>query len=531
MGKKQHSKDRLFITRSEWIKEWGGYKETRAVKLLELPFYCCSLSLQPFTHPYSTHDGYIFDLTTIFPYIKQFKKHPITDEPLTTKDIIKLNFYKNDDQEYHCPITCKIFTKYTHIVAIKTTGNVYAYNAVKQLNILKNNYKDLMNSKPFDPKTDIITIQDPNKPKNRAIKRKDVNKNEPPKKKRKLNQDKKDEKKEDKLEDVPLKLEMKEYKDGSELGLYNEYTTGNMAASFTSTLMTRVVTDKHVPYTAEQVRQEIWRNVKGKGKKGLIRMVTNIGNLNFELHCDYVPKTCYNFMLHCVKGTYNNTIFHRNIPSFMIQGGDPKGTGYGGSCAWTTKSGKFEDEFHKYLKHDIRGTLSMANSGPNTNGSQFFIIYDECKHLDNKHSVFGKLVGGKDVLTKMERIKTGNNDKPLSDIILKKVIIYTNPFTDLLPHQLKIKKETESKNIERMNKIKGKWWSGNSIFNDNNDGSDDIIGKYIDKSRLNTNNNDNNNGNIFGKQLRLPLPKTKKNTGGFDTKLNVFRFKHFKSKQ
>merc|ERR1712228_483404 len=125
-----------------------------------LPFYCCALSLQPFEHPYCTKDGYVFDLTAILAYVKKNKSHPITGSKLTVKDLIKLNFYKNDDNEYHCPITRKIFNKSSHIVSISKTGNVYSYDAVKQLNIAKNDYSDLMDNTPFSS-TDIITIQNP----------------------------------------------------------------------------------------------------------------------------------------------------------------------------------------------------------------------------------------------------------------------------------------------------------------------------------------------------------------------------------
>merc|ERR1712130_331164 len=125
-----------------------------------LPFYCCALSLQPFEHPYCTKDGYVFDLTSILPYIKKNKLHPITGSKLSIKELIKLNFYKNDNNEYHCPIKNKIFNKSSHIVTISKTGNVYSFNAIKELNILQNNYFDLMDNTPF-LKTDIITIQNP----------------------------------------------------------------------------------------------------------------------------------------------------------------------------------------------------------------------------------------------------------------------------------------------------------------------------------------------------------------------------------
>lgn len=107
-------------------------------------------------------------------------------------------------------------------------------------------------------------------------------------------------------------------------------------------------------------------------KKGYVAITTTLGDLNFEIHCDLVPKASENFLTLCEQRFYNNTIFHRLIKNFMIQGGDPTGTGQGGKSIWDRK---FDDEFAPTLKHDTRGILSMANSGPNTNGSQLYVVF------------------------------------------------------------------------------------------------------------------------------------------------------------
>lgn len=117
-------------------------------------------------------------------------------------------------------------------------------------------------------------------------------------------------------------------------------------------------------------------------------MLTNHGPLVIELEASKVPKTCENFLELCETGYYKGTKFHRLIKNFMIQGGDPTGTGRSGSSIY---GDKFEDEFHPTLPHLGRGVLSMANSGTNTNGSQFFISFKSCSHLDGVHSVFGKV--------------------------------------------------------------------------------------------------------------------------------------------
>ncbi|XKL67241.1 hypothetical protein PGB90_010661 [Kerria lacca] len=151
---------------------------------------------------------------------------------------------------------------------------------------------------------------------------------------------------------------------------------------------------------------------------GYVRLTTNIGPLNIQLHCDLVAKTCENFIKLCQKGYYNGTIFHRSIRNFMIQGGDPTGKGIGGESFWEKP---FEDEFKPNLTHNGRGILSMANSGPNSNKSQFFITFRFCRHLDNKHTVFGKIVGGFETLNAMEQMEVDNKDKPIEDIVIEKI--------------------------------------------------------------------------------------------------------------
>lgn len=124
---------------------------------------------------------------------------------------------------------------------------------------------------------------------------------------------------------------------------------------------------------------------------------TNKGTIRIELFADKTPKTVDNFEKLCAKEYYDGLTFHRVIPDFMVQGGCPEGTGTGGPGY------QFEDEFHNDLKHDGPGVLSMANAGPNTNGSQFFITHLATPHLDGKHSVFGKVIEGQDVVDKIEK--------------------------------------------------------------------------------------------------------------------------------
>lgn len=142
-------------------------------------------------------------------------------------------------------------------------------------------------------------------------------------------------------------------------------------------------------------------------------MHTNKGDIRVKLYPDECPKTVENFTTHARNGYYESLIFHRVIRGFMIQTGDPLGDGTGGQSIWGEE---FEDEFDRRLRHDRPGVLSMANAGPNTNGSQFFFTTVPTPWLDNKHTVFGRVVKGMDVVQAIEKAKTDKNDKPVEDI-------------------------------------------------------------------------------------------------------------------
>ena len=181
-------------------------------------------------------------------------------------------------------------------------------------------------------------------------------------------------------------------------------------------------------------------------------MHTNMGNIAIRLFPEKVPKAVENFTTHAKNGYYNSLIFHRVINDFMIQGGDPKGTGRGGESIW---GDSFEDEFDLELRN-YRGALSMANAGPNTNGSQFFIVqakevapsllhqmgqladrgypaevtaaYAEVggtPHLDFRHTVFGQVYDGMDVVDAIAAVETDRDDKPKKDVVIESIEIKT----------------------------------------------------------------------------------------------------------
>jgi peptidyl-prolyl cis-trans isomerase A (cyclophilin A) len=159
---------------------------------------------------------------------------------------------------------------------------------------------------------------------------------------------------------------------------------------------------------------------------------TNHGNIVLRLFPDHAPKTVRNFTELAegrrewtnpstgVKSTdrlYDSTIFHRVIPGFMIQGGDPLGSGRGGPGY------QFADEFHPDLSFDRPYLLAMANAGPGTNGSQFFITTGPTPHLNRKHTIFGEVIEGSDVVDKISHVKTGRGDRPIDDVVIESIQI------------------------------------------------------------------------------------------------------------
>ncbi|KAM0786734.1 hypothetical protein ACM66B_002172 [Microbotryomycetes sp. NB124-2] len=495
-----HGSDKLYITHSEHSGELGQHSASsagarkKAQHFARLPFDCCALTLKPCENPVCTVDGTTYDLLSIIPYLRQHGKDPASGKPLGAGDLIKLNFARNNEGAYHDPVTFKVFNEHTHIVAIKTTGNVFARDTVDRLNIKVNYWNDLVSDEPFK-RSDIITLQDPLHLEARDLSKFDYVQND-------LKFDPHDAGGSKSLPEAKRKTDVKETtrahptkRARSETAQvatpYNISTvsTGRAGASLTSTSAPITTKTEHALWHEEDLMYEA---VREKGEKGYARLVTNFGNLNLELHCDRAPRTCYNFLQLAKEGKYCNTIFHRLIPGFMVQGGDPTGTGRGGASFW---SKPFEDEFHSRtaLKHGERGVLSMANSGPNTNGSQFFLTLRPTPHLDGKHTVFGRLVGGDDVLSKIERVPCdAATDRPLKDILLRDVAVFGDPFESYkqkLQRKLsreaneRVKTEQRKRDKEEGTKDRTTWFgtslkAQDSDFSPAQNGSAGV-GKYI----------------------------------------------------
>jgi len=179
-----------------------------------------------------------------------------------------------------------------------------------------------------------------------------------------------------------------------------------------------------------------------------VTLKTSLGDIKLELHCDATPKACevrararartrderatdatrrQNFLALCASGYYDGTMFHRNIKGFIVQGGDPTNTGRGGESIWKAP---FGDEIQPHLAHTKRGIVSMANSGPGTNGSQFFITYAKQPQLNNVYTVFGQVIDGFETLDLMERVPCDEQDKPNNPILIESVEVHANPIAE-----------------------------------------------------------------------------------------------------
>jgi peptidyl-prolyl cis-trans isomerase-like protein 2 len=376
---------------------------------------------------------------------------PVSGDSLSAKSLVKLVFHRSADSgEFHCPVTYKVFNEHSHIVAVKKTGNVYSQEALQELVIGPKNWRDLLTDEKIT-RADLITLQDPSNIEARNISefyhfKKNLKvydakvEAEQAKPEFKMNMSKTTERV---LKDLAATKGSVESLSSVNATLFPNtvasttttdagnmrksiFSSGRTSGSLTSTAMP--VSTQSDMVDLDEAEFLVQQSVKGRG---LVRLVTNHGQLELEVFCTDTPRAAYNFLAHCRSGYYNNTLFHRNIRNFMIQGGDPSGTGKGGQSVY--KAGApFKDEFRTALHHGERGTLAMANRGENTNTSQFYITYRSTPHLNMKHTVFGRVVGGERTLDVLESLPVGKEDRPKEDIIIQSAIVLKDPFQDVL---------------------------------------------------------------------------------------------------
>lgn len=423
------------------------------------------------------------------------------------------------------PVTFKVFTDNTHIVALRNTGNVFASETVERLNIKAKMWRDLVNDEEFGRK-DIITLQDPQnieardlssfkylqdgvstlteeQKKERSDPTRNVNKaalgnaaavlkveeSKPPTPKPATDSYKNHIRSTKKPPPSTVaKPSNPSPAPSAPISLpYNaaQHTTGKAAASFTSTGLTPHTSNERALLTDEEYLLKP-RRVK---HKGYVRIQTSLGDLNLELEPEFAPRAVWNFVHLAKKGYYKNVIFHRNIRNFMLQGGDPTGTGKGGSSIWGKN---FKDEFDGPLVHDARGVVSMANKGKDTNGSQFFITYRAAKHLDRKHTVFGRVVSGMDTLSRIENVEVGKLDRPVTDVVMQEVVVFVDPFEEARKERREqAEKEVEREEVRRMGGREDDrtTWTGKRLRGREGDGGLGAgaggagIGKYLEAAK------------------------------------------------
>lgn len=459
-GKNRHSQDRLYITATEWRNEHGGKKRKKTDEGQPVDFKKCALSMVNYETPCCLEEGVVFEFTALTKFLNKYKANPVSGTEATIKEILRLNMTKNQDGMWHCPVTCKVFTNNSHVVAIKVTGNVFSYEAIHELNIRTKNYTDLLSGEIFS-RADIITLQDPTNEHHMSIR--DVQNFQSLKILQHQNAASVDnrsrikmtsaidgvikeiEEKKVSCEDLEkivmnesLKPSTKEIKDIAEFWYLeptladlitgNEETGHRMSMSSTSSAADVVTKSVMKPAVPEEIRGARWKTLRTLGKKAYVQLQTNMGTINLELHCDIAPRTCWNFITSINQGHYDNMVFHRLIPDLMVQGSGPNREGTGGESVW----GKIlSDEFDSRLRHDKRGIISMANRSTNSSGSQFFITFKEASHLDNIHTVFGMVVGGMTTLDLIENIGCNvSNNAPRQEIKVVKAIIFRSPLEE-----------------------------------------------------------------------------------------------------
>ncbi|XP_038621653.1 spliceosome-associated protein CWC27 homolog [Tachyglossus aculeatus] len=186
---------------------------------------------------------------------------------------------------------------------------------------------------------------------------------------------------------------------------------------------------------------------------GKVLLKTTAGEIDIELWSKEAPKACRNFIQLCMEAYYDNTVFHRVVPGFIVQGGDPTGTGTGGESIY---GAPFKDEFHSRLRFNRRGLVAMANAGPHDNGSQFFFTLGRADELNNKHTIFGKVTG--DTVYNMLRlteVETDEEERPLNPHKIRSCEVLFNPFEDIVPRDNKKLKKDKPEDETKKLKSKG----------------------------------------------------------------------------
>lgn len=454
----KRQKEKLYQSASERSQE---FRRNKGGSIKPLPFECCALTLTPYENPVmrvivSKQIGIIFENSAIVPYLMKQKIDPVTGEAFESKELYTLHMDKDEETgQWQCPVLNKPFQKHTKIAAViqrpENEAYVYSYEALQELCFKTKNFEDLTTGRKFNKKDDVIILQDPQneelnkvrdinnfihtsslREENKATASNDVRLSVTAsrileKVKRKRDED--DAKK--KIDDKDDSIKKHKVTIADLTGVV--MTSGQTSGSFTSSSMGLSNENVSREATNEEVLQSQFDTLRKMKKKGFVRLTTSLGVIDLEIHCDFVPRTACNFIGLVENGAYNGSIFHRCIPDFMVQGGKPAKKGEPETSLW---GDAFRDEFDPRLTHSGGGILSMANKGSHTNLRQFFITFKSAPHLDRKHSIFGRVVKGMDVLKSIESVPTDKKDRPVEDITIMNAEVLYSPIQEAMEKNL-----------------------------------------------------------------------------------------------
>lgn len=412
------------------------------------PLHLCALTLSKHKQPVASPDGNIFDRSLIHQLVSRTHLDPISGHTLHPHQLIPLIFSLNDHPSktsiYRCPFLYTPLDSSKKVIVVATTGRVYSAEAIERLNLARRHMRDLVDGTPFSL-SDLIVLYDPaihfTLPSAATPTTICTTALAPPpiSARRQLPTF-------TAVQSLPQLCHQSTL--AKELRLYKSQLPSVSVSRLPSAehrpppmkkprcMSPPPLTDQsphqHNPMIpslyhkrrAEDERKAVYKRIrKGRKGKGYVRVVTNIGHLNIELHCDKVPTTCDNFLTLAERKYYDGLIWHRVVPGYIAQTGDPTGTGDNGDSAW---GGFVKDEIRTSLNHDAPGVVSMANSGRDTNRSQWFVCFQAARELDGAHTVFGKVVGGLYVLKEME------NEAELSHpLTVERIEVLVNPIRQI----------------------------------------------------------------------------------------------------
>ena len=501
MGKSR-TKDQSYVRAKEHSDGLGGVTSAAVDgpkgQFQLLPFNYCALTFLEIDDGVFVDNGLCFERAPLMKYIQETHKNPIDGTELDEAKVYPLRFRKNEGGNCFCPVSEKEFTDRSHIVAIRTTGNTYAYDIVQTLNVKTKDFNDLLFGTPFK-RSDIVVLQDPTTMWEKRNTATFFHTKSTQAKQAHLQILKK------KAEDIstttvtaanlwdldPADPEYaRDMRARKAIARDVENNLKFAAAGVTSTGVTQYATDvKKTVSAAEAVEERVFADFRalcppGSDRKhdAVVALQTSLGEMTLNLFCGVCPKTAYNFLKLAERKYYDETVFHRVVKGFVLQGGDPEGTGSGGESCW---GGVFGDEIFGRLRHSKRGVLSMANSGRDSNGSQFFLTLGAAPALDGKHTVFGEVSSGLEVLDAVDRIETdAATERPLQPISLHRVEVLSSPFAALeeaaaeeLDPEKKAAREAEREKQTAAGNVRGKWFSAPQAQLENSASTE--VGKYM----------------------------------------------------